>query len=97
MVLRDKAPVPRIGRIMTVISHHKVIVHFEGIGVGCLIINVYGPSLNTQIIIFKDKPEAVATLAQVFGVKSQNVIVRLDPNQAVDLQVILGADYDPCQ
>lgn len=52
---------------------------------------------NTQIIIFEDKPKAVALLAQVLGVKPQNVILRLDPNQAVDLQVILGADFDPCE
>jgi len=52
---------------------------------------------NTQIVIFKDKPKAVALLAQVFGVKPQNVILQIDLNQAVDLQVILGADYDPCQ
>jgi LCP family protein required for cell wall assembly len=52
---------------------------------------------NTQIIVFKDKPKALELLAQVLEVESQNISRQPDPNQAVDLQVILGNDYDPCQ
>ena len=51
---------------------------------------------HTQIIVFQDKPETLAQLVQLFKIKPENVIRRLDPSQPVDLQVILGEDYDPC-
>ena len=52
---------------------------------------------RTQIIVFKDKPQAQEVLAQVLGVKPKDIIRQPDPNQAIDLQVILGNDYDPCR
>jgi LCP family protein required for cell wall assembly len=52
---------------------------------------------QTQIIVFNDKPEALALLARLLGVKAQNVIHQPDPDQPADIQVILGEDYDPCK
>ncbi|HNS51242.1 MAG TPA: LCP family protein [Anaerolineae bacterium] len=52
---------------------------------------------ETQLILFEDKPKAVALLAQVFQIKPQNVILQIDPNQPIDLRVILGGSYNPCE
>lgn len=52
---------------------------------------------DTQLIIFEDKPKAVALLAQVLQIKPQNVLLQIDPGQPVDLRVILGAAYNPCE
>jgi hypothetical protein len=51
---------------------------------------------QTQIVVFRDEPATLAELVQRFKVKPANVIQRPDPSQPADLQVILGADYDPC-
>jgi LCP family protein required for cell wall assembly len=52
---------------------------------------------NTQIIVFTDKPEALAELVRLLQVKPANVIQQPDPSQPADLRVILGEDYDPCR
>jgi LCP family protein required for cell wall assembly len=51
---------------------------------------------HTQIIVFQDRPETLAQLIAQFKVKPENVIQQLDPSHPVDLQVILGQDYNPC-
>jgi hypothetical protein len=61
-----------------------------------------GPADNadyeqTQIIVFTDKPEAVALLTKILRVKPENVVYQPDPNQPADIRVILGNDYDPCR
>jgi hypothetical protein len=52
---------------------------------------------KTRIIVFVDKPKAVEVLAQLLKVRPENVIYQPDPNQAADIRVILGEDYDPCR
>jgi LCP family protein required for cell wall assembly len=52
---------------------------------------------HTQIIVYNDKPKAVALLVQVLRVEAENVIQQPDPNYPADIQVILGDDYDPCR
>ncbi len=52
---------------------------------------------NTQIIVFNDRPEAVAGLARLLQVRPANVIQQPDPGQQADLRVILGSDYEPCR
>jgi LCP family protein required for cell wall assembly len=52
---------------------------------------------NTRIIVFNEKPEALAALVRILKVKPANVIRQSDPSQPADLRVILGNDYDPCQ
>jgi hypothetical protein len=41
VVLRNKTPVTRIFGIMAVIAHHPVIIHFKGISIGFLSVDVY--------------------------------------------------------
>ncbi len=52
---------------------------------------------KTRIIVFNDKPEALALLTRILQVRPGNVIQQPDPAQPVDIQVILGQDYDPCR
>lgn len=52
---------------------------------------------NTQILVFNDRPEAVARLAGLLQVKPANVIQQPDPGQPADLRLVLGNDYDPCR
>jgi LCP family protein required for cell wall assembly len=51
---------------------------------------------HTQIIVVHDEPATLAQLIQQLHVRPENVIRQPDPAQEVDLQVILGEDYDPC-
>lgn len=52
---------------------------------------------HTQIVVLRDEPEVVQSLAKLLKVKAQDVIQQLDPNAPADIRVILGGDYDPCQ
>lgn len=52
---------------------------------------------QTKIIVFNDKPKALAVLARRLNVAPENIIYQPDPNQPADIQVILGNDYDPCR
>jgi len=52
---------------------------------------------QTQIIVFNEKPNAVALLVQVLHVAPENIIQQPDPSQEADIQVVLGNDYDPCR
>src|SRR6056297_3878786 len=40
MIFRNKSPVSAVSGIMTVISHHKVIIHLEGIIIGLFTVNI---------------------------------------------------------
>ena len=52
---------------------------------------------QTQILVFDDRPGALAALTRLLQVKPANVIQQPDRGQPVDLRVILGSDYDPCR
>lgn len=57
---------------------------------------------TTQIIVFSEKPAALAALTRLFGVRPGNIVQQPAPAQPADgvqpdLLVILGADYDPCR
>ena len=57
---------------------------------------------KTEIVVFEDKPEALALLTQLLEVRPENVIRQPDAGQPADgvqadLLVILGEDYDPCE
>jgi len=52
---------------------------------------------ETRIVVFQDKPTTVALLIRELGVKEQNVVYEPDPDQGVDIRVILGSDYNPCR
>jgi LCP family protein required for cell wall assembly len=52
---------------------------------------------RSQIVVFKDKPDALRVIVGLLGVRPERVIQRPDPSQSADMEVILGADYDPCK
>jgi LCP family protein required for cell wall assembly len=52
---------------------------------------------RTQILVYRDEPETVALLVQLLKVQPEDVIQQPDAGQAIDIQVILGDNYDPCQ
>jgi hypothetical protein len=56
-----------------------------------------GDYKNTQIIVFGDKPKTVEVLVRALKVKPENVIPKPGTDQTMDIQVVLGADYDPCR
>jgi LCP family protein required for cell wall assembly len=51
---------------------------------------------QTQIIVYRDKPRSVEVLVRELGVNAGNVIYQPDPEAPVDIEVIVGEDYDPC-
>ena len=55
------------------------------------------PVAQTRIIVFRDKPTTVALLMRELGVVEENFVQQPDPDQAADVRVILGADYNPCK
>ena len=52
---------------------------------------------RTQIIVYNEKPQALAQLTKLLNIPPEEVIYQSDPNQDVDILVILGEDYDPCR
>ena len=52
MILRNKSPETGIGRLVTVISHHPVIIHLKGITIGRLPIHQYNRIPYFQSIPF---------------------------------------------
>lgn len=52
---------------------------------------------KTRILVFNDKPQALALLTRLLSVRPENVVYEPDPDRPVDLVVILGHDYDPCR
>jgi len=52
---------------------------------------------RSQIFVFHDRPGAVSALVPLLGVRPENVISQPDLGQSADMEVILGADYDPCR
>ena len=52
---------------------------------------------QTQIIIYRDEPDAVALMTRVLRAAPENVIQQPDLDQEADILVILGNDYDPCR
>ena len=52
MVFRNKSPITTIGRIMTVITHHPIIIQLKGIFICLLAINEDLASLNLKLIAF---------------------------------------------
>jgi LCP family protein required for cell wall assembly len=51
---------------------------------------------RTRIVVFKEKPEAIALLTRLLSVRPKNIVHQPDENAPADLVVILGQDYDPC-
>ena len=52
---------------------------------------------RTWIYVYNEKPAALAELARLLGVRERYIVREPDPDQEVDMLVILGNDYDPCQ
>ncbi|MFC2031036.1 LCP family protein [Chloroflexota bacterium] len=60
---------------------------------------------STQIIVYNEKPKAMEVLVEVLEVDPQSVIYQSVPadqvtesgDQPIDIDVILGSDYDPCR
>ena len=54
MVFRHKTPVAGLGRVMTVITHHPVIVHLERLTVGLLAVDEDLSVLHLQVVTLID-------------------------------------------
>ncbi len=52
---------------------------------------------KTQILVFGGEPGAVEKLAHLLKVGAENVVEAAAQDPALDVRVILGADYDPCR
>jgi len=48
---------------------------------------------NCEIDVFTSKPYTLAYLASLFGVSSNNIVSKYDPNSSVDIVVILGDSW----
>ena len=66
---------------------------FEVAGIGSDERTDYG---RTWIYVYNDKPQALAELARLLNVRDRYIVREPDPDQEVDMLVILGNDYDPC-
>jgi LCP family protein required for cell wall assembly len=51
---------------------------------------------TTQIIVYDAEQEIAELVAQQLDAPPSAILVQPDPSQPVDIEVILGADYDPC-
>ncbi len=50
MIFWNKTPEARVGRVVAIITHHKVVVHFKGVAGGRLVVNVNHAILYSQIV-----------------------------------------------
>jgi LCP family protein required for cell wall assembly len=66
---------------------------FEVSGIGSDARTDYG---RTWIHVYNEKPEALAELARLLGVRERYIVREPDPEREDDMLVILGNDYDPC-
>ena len=62
MIFRNEAPCARVGRIVAIVTHHKVIVELECIRIGLLPVDVYFSALifKTVVLIVFDATAKVA-------------------------------------
>ena len=52
MVFWHKSPITRVGRIMTVVAHHPIVIELKGIAISKLTININMTILNVKAIAF---------------------------------------------
>jgi LCP family protein required for cell wall assembly len=52
---------------------------------------------TTQIIVYHADPDVAEALAQILDMMPSVLVYQPDPSSPVAIQVILGADYDPCR
>jgi LCP family protein required for cell wall assembly len=50
----------------------------------------------TQILVYDAEQEIADLVAQQLDAPRSAILIQPDPSQPVDIEVILGADYDPC-
>ena len=67
---------------------------FEVDGIGSEARTDYG---RTWIYVYREKPRALSELARLLNVREKFIVREPDPDQEVDMLVILGNDYDPCR
>jgi LCP family protein required for cell wall assembly len=51
---------------------------------------------RTQVIVHNADEDMARLVAQNLGVSPEDIQFQPDPSSAVDIQVIVGSDYDPC-
>jgi LCP family protein required for cell wall assembly len=51
----------------------------------------------TQVLVYNDDLDVAKTLAQLMDLPPTAVIARPDPASPVEIRVILGSNYDPCE
>lgn len=66
---------------------------FEAAGSGLASATAY---TETQIIVYDAEPGVAEALARQLDVITATIQHQQDPSAVADIQVILGADYDPC-
>ncbi len=52
VVFGYKAPITGVGRIMAVVTHHPVVIHFEGIFIGFFTVDIDTVRLHFQLVAF---------------------------------------------
>jgi hypothetical protein len=56
-----------------------------------------GTYATTQIIVYHADPDVAEALAQILDMMPSVLVYQPDPSNPVAIQIILGADYDPCR
>ena len=51
MIFGNKTPKSAIGRVVAVVAHHKVVVHFKSVGIGRLSVDIDSSITNSQVVI----------------------------------------------
>ena len=52
VVFGYKAPIARVGRIVSVVAHHPIVVHLKGLAVGGLVVDVYLSVAHVNLVVF---------------------------------------------
>lgn len=52
---------------------------------------------HSQLLVYRDRPVAVELLTRVLGLGPEDVVRLPDDGQDVDLEILLGSDYNTCR
>ena len=82
MILGNKSPVARVGRFVTIVAQHHVIIHFEGVGIGFFSIDIDFAVFDLQVVVFvvSDRP---LVNGQIFKGKFERSPFLGNPHRAV--------------
>ena len=75
MILRDEAPIARVGGVVAVVAHHPIVVHLESVIVSGLAIDVDLVALYLQVVQLVSVDDALVQRQSVDIQRNRNALL----------------------